>query len=392
MVSVGNASTPIELGVDRNVANAMTQEQLTASVARSLHGRAHLQRIISPSEIVNALTVGSLHGDDSAVAVAAPNIDPYPQSGFPSPINRVGLGFRRAVKPDVLFVGGVQLYRLSPARTDGVLNPIQTHRTGPGQRVAAPGQGGDLRAVRFTCGTSNATAVGSRSADNVLDVLEGLKSDWSPEQLSLLVKVLLAHGSSWTEAADFLRRELGLGTENHRDHLARYLGYGAVELDRVLTCEASRATVIAAASISNGEGHVFKLPLPPSLSGLVGVRRLIVSLAWFTPINPLHRAYRRAGLWVSTPETGLLVDRQDVQWQTVQRGTLQHEIFEGNRAVGFVDGAEVQVKVNCREDAGRLDEPVPYALALTLETGEGLRVPVYQEIAERLQLRSAVRV
>ena len=103
-----------------------------ASVAQSLHGRAHLQRIISPSESVNALTVGSLHGDDSGIVVAAPNIDPCPQPGFPSPINRVGLGFRRAVKPDVLFEGGVQVYRLSPARTDGVLNPVQTYRTGPG--------------------------------------------------------------------------------------------------------------------------------------------------------------------------------------------------------------------------------------------------------------------
>ena len=116
-----------------------------------------------------------------------------------------------------------------------------------------------------------------------MDVLADLKPDWTAEQLSLLVKVLLAHGSSWTGAADFLRRELGLAIVDHRDHLARYLGYGAVELDRVLSCGTTRATVIAATSSSNEQAHVFKLPLPPSLSGLVGVRRLIVSSAWFTP-------------------------------------------------------------------------------------------------------------
>jgi len=43
----------------------------------------------------------------------------------------------------------------------------------------------------------------------------------------------------------------------------------------------------------------------------------------------------------------LQTDRICVDWQTVQRGTLQHEIFEGGSAVAFVDGAKVIVKVNC---------------------------------------------
>jgi hypothetical protein len=80
------------------------------------------------------------------------------------------------------------------------------------------------------------------------------------------------------------------------------------------------------------------------------------------------------------------------QWQTVQRGTLQHEIFEGESAVAFVDGANLRIKVNCRADAGHLDDLIPYALAVTLETAENLRVPVYEEVAERINLRREVRV
>jgi hypothetical protein len=75
----------------------------------------------------------------------------------------------------------------------------------------------------------------------------------------------------------------------------------------------------------------------------------------------------------------------------VQRGTLQHEIFEGDAAVAYVDGATIKLKVNCRADAGRLDDRIPYALAVTLETAEGLRIPVYQEVAERIGLQSEVR-
>ena len=390
IVSAGNASGPIDLGVTRAQVTAMQPDEVTRTVARSIHNQAHLRRILSPAEAVNALTVGSLHADDSGIVTPAWMIDPYPQPGFPSPANRIGLGFKRGVKPDVLFEGGVQLYRLSPINNDGVLNVAQTSNIGPGQRVATPGIPGDLGATRFMCGTSNATAIGTRSSEYLLQMLDSLRDDWTPEQLSLLTKALIVHSSDWTPAAELFREELGLG-DDYRDHLARYLGYGVAQLDKVLECTPSRVTVIASGEISDGAGHVFRLPLPPSLSGLVGVRRLVVSLAWFTPINPMHRDYRRAGLWISKVESALVTDRKCLQWQTVQRGTIQHEIFEGEAAVAYVDGGIAEIKVNCRADAGRLRESIPYALAVTLEVADELRVPVYQEVSARINLQTAVR-
>jgi hypothetical protein len=392
LVSAGNDGSPIELDVTRNGMALLSAADLSSAVARSIHAAAHLRRILSPSESVNAITVGSLHGDDSDVAVPATMIDPYPQTGYPSPLNRIGLGFKRGVKPDVLLEGGLQLYRLAPnpAAPNGILERVDTPRMGPGQLVASPGQGAELRAARFLCGTSNATALGTRSCDLILSMLDDLDFDWSSEQLAVLTKALLVHGCAWTGAADFLRQSLTLGRD-HRNHIARYLGYGAVRLERVLGCQDNRVTVISAGSIADGQGHLYELPLPPSLSGIVGLRRLVISLAWLTPINPLHRDYRRAGLWVSTPESALNADRICVDWQTVQRGTLQHEIFEGESAVAYIDGATVKLKVNCRADAGRLDDRIPYGIAVTLETADNLRVPVYQEVAERINLQQEVR-
>jgi hypothetical protein len=221
-------------------------------------------------------------------------------------------------------------------------------------------------------------------------MLEQLGVNWTPEQLVVLTKALLVHGSAWTEAAGFLRQTLQLG-DDHSDHIARYLGYGAVRLERVLGCAENRVTVISAARIAQDEGHVYELPLPPSLSGLVGLRRLVISLAWLTPINPQHRDYRRAALWVSKPESALKTSRMYADWQTVKRGTLQHEIFEGDAAVAYIDGDNVRIKVNCRADAGRLGERIPYALAVTLETAENLRVPVYAEVAQRVGVTAEVR-
>jgi hypothetical protein len=222
-------------------------------------------------------------------------------------------------------------------------------------------------------------------------MLEALEAEWTAAQLAVLTKALLVHGSAWTEAAEALKQSLQLDNDDFRDHVARYLGYGAVRLERVLGCEANRVTVISATEIGDDEGHLYELPLPPSLSGIVGVRRVTVSLAWLTPINPLHRDYRRAGLWVSTPESELKTKRVCADWQTVQRGTMQHEIFEGEAAVAYIDGATMRLKVNCRSDAGRLDDRIPYALVVTLETAENLRVPVYQEVAERINVQDELR-
>lgn len=392
LVSAGNDGSNLELDIARSAVPQLAAAELSSAVSRSIHANAHLRRILSPSEAVNAVTVGSLHGDDSGVIIPVTLIDPYPGVGYPSPINRIGLGFKRGVKPDVLLEGGLQLYRMSPnpAEVNGVLILASTPRTGPGQLVASPGQGAELRASRYVCGTSNATALGTRSCDLILEMLDALNGDWNGVQLAVLAKALLVHGSIWTEAAEAMKQSLQLGRD-YRDHIARYLGYGAVRLERVLGCESHRVTVISSSEIGDGEGHLYELPLPPSLSGIVGVRRLTISLAWLTPINPLHRDYRRAGLWVSTPESDLNVNRSGADWQTVQRGTMQHEIFEGDEAVAYVDGAAIRLKVNCRADAGRLDERIPYALAVTLEAGENLRIPVYQEVAERINLQSEVR-
>lgn len=393
LVSAGNDGSALELDVARGDVTGLNPEDLSSAVARSIHRKAHLRRILSPSESVNAITVGSLHGDDSDAAAPSNTLDVYGQGDFPSPLNRIGLGFKRGIKPEILIEGGKQLYRLSlnPGTPNGILERVDTPRNGPGQLVASPGQGAELRAVRYMCGTSNATALGTRFCDSILSMLDEMDAGWTEEQITVLTKTLLVHSSAWTDAANFLKESLALG-DDHRDHIARYLGYGAVRLERVLGCTDNRVTVISAARIRDGDGHLYELPLPPSLSGVVGLRRLVISLAWLTPINALHRDYRRAGLWISKPESALQTDRIHADWQTVQRGTLQHEMFEGDSAVAYVDGSSIRIKVNCRADAGRLDDEVPYAIAVTLEAAENLRIPIYQEVADRIRLQREVRV
>ncbi|MGH8773271.1 MAG: S8 family peptidase, partial [Burkholderiales bacterium] len=203
---------------------------------------------------------------------------------------------------------------------------------------------------------------------------------------AVLIKALLAHGASWSDLSDrllALRRDL-TDWRVQREFVARWLGYGPVDIDRALTCTDERATLVGVGELGQEEAVIFEAPLPPSLSAHPVLRRLVVTLAWLSPTNSAHQAYRTARLWLSPPADDLRVKRIECVHDHAQRGTLQHELLEGDDAVPFVDGARVQFKVNCAADAGDIDGKVPFALCVSLEVPVATGIPIYQEIHARV--------
>jgi hypothetical protein len=202
----------------------------------------------------------------------------------------------------------------------------------------------------------------------------------------------LTHGADWKEAGSIFSDVLKT-RENSRlfkEYVTRLLGYGSVEIGRVLECTAFRATAIGGGLLSKDQSHIHRFPLPPTLSGQRGYRKLVITLAWLTPVNPRHQSWRRADLWFSPPSESLNVKRQQADWHAVQRGTLQHEVLDGEQAAVFVYGANLEVQVSCRADAGGLEDEVPYAVITTLEVAEEVGVQVYEEV--RVQLQQRIRV
>ena len=64
---------------------------------------------------------------------------------------------------------------------------------------------------------------------------------------------------------------------------------------------------------------------------------------------------------------------------------MQQEIFEGTKAEPFIDGDVLEIKVNCREDAGKIQLPIAYGLVVTLEVAEGIDISIYDEIRTRIR-------
>jgi hypothetical protein len=256
-----------------------------------------------------------------------------------------------------------------------------------------PGEAG--KTLRFR-GTSNGAALASRLGARLLDVLDEIrgKSDGAsvPARYdTVLIKALLVHGAFWGAGGERLHAlfKPEVGGRKIKDLIARFLGYGLVDQDRVLACTGRRVTVLGFGTLKKGEAQAFALPLPPELSGLGGLRRLTITLAWITPIAPTQQRHRKAHLWFTPDGTDLIgVKRgpKGYDHNLVKRGTVQHEAFEGEKASAFVDGDVVRIQVNCREDAPSLDETVDYGLAVSLEVGEGVSVAVYEQIWQRLRV------
>jgi hypothetical protein len=142
--------------------------------------------------------------------------------------------------------------------------------------------------------------------------------------------------------------------------------------------------------LAAGDAAVFSAPLPPALASTTEWRRLTITLGWLSPINARHQSYRRARLWAAPAENPLLLARTNgVFERAALRGTLQHEVLEGNKAAVFRDGSVLRCKVNCAEEAGGLEGRIRFALCLSLEVAVDSRIPVYQQVRDRI--RPAVR-
>lgn len=400
IVSAGNHSHSIELPMSRTEMRQLMLKpsELEAAVVRAVAADARHRRLLSPAEAVNAVTIGAVHQDHSTAEILADVHLPFVGQELPSVVNAQGMGYRRGIKPDVLLPGGRVTVRESLGATSRARLEL-VHRTRPpGQCVAAPGAtAGDLSATCHIQGTSNAAALASRGAAELYDLLDELRTHPRGELIdevprAVWLKALLVHGAAWGSAGELLA-DLLASPERPRmgEYLTRLLGNGAVDFSRVREGTRCRVTVLGGGSLTADEAHTHRFPLPPALSGRIGWRRLILTLAWLTPVNPVHLGWRRASLWFSPPKQHLALDKRQAEWRAVQRGTVQHEVLEGERAAAFVEGAELEILVSCRADAGALESSVPYALSMTLEVAEAIGIDIYDEVRARV-LASRVQV
>lgn len=378
VVSAGNHPIlPVAAGAESvsKLDEADRAEAVNRAVAEAFPRRS----LLAPADAINALTVGALNEDAAGDIVLGPyRFDPAADNRIVSPVSALGAGHRRSVKPDLLAPGGRTLY-ITPNQSDEVLTPAPSMALGPGIKVAAA----DGHSLLFTAGTSPAAALVSREAADLVDVLwEVANEPLSRASIAAATKALLTHEARIPEDLLFDDR-IGFHA----------FGYGVLSRSLARGCLPNEATVVCAGTISANEERVVAVPLPAGLQQ-TGLKRLTASLAWLSPVNWRHRQYRRAALSFAKP-TGLteLGTALDVQAEATKRGTVQHAVWEVNRAIPYGRGDDLELTVQCREQAGGLNgEPVNFAVAISLWVAPELQIDVYQEVSEQIRARVGVGV
>ncbi len=392
-VSIGNQVIDFDLGMNETEFNDKNDHEKVRIALTEMNNQISTRRLMAPSESLNSLSIGSLHQDESNRDSLPLHVDIMPNHNMPSPLNSLGYGFRRSVKPEILFPGGRQLYK-TPLTSSGTMFDLSQLGVAPGQKVAIEKTPGSVSETIYTKGTSNAAALATRAAAKINEVVEDILAEnvgRVPEtHIPVLLKTLLVHGAIKGETMDEFSDYLSPLSRHRKskEFISKFAGYGAVDIERVLHCTEQRATIIGASTIEQKTVHEYRFPLPPSLANETEWRRLIITLGWFTPINPGHRYLRQAALSFTPPKKSdtLSLGRSELDHHQVKRGTIQHEILESTKVSDYQDGEYLVIPVQCRADAiDNLDDEINYAIAVTLEVKEALEIPIYQEIQARIR-------
>lgn len=408
LVSAGNI--PERIPLDSVAAwpdfeGAPDEERQSMMLSALLQQRAG-RNLLSPSESINSLTIGAAHADHVAPnGHGALSVDPYASRYLPNPSSAMGLGFRRAVKPEIMFPGGAEQVRansnVGPIEVGPVLRPAAYFGIG----VASPGPAGETDRMINMSGTSVATALATHSALRIMDALDDLPDDpvhpaIDPAYHAVILKALLLHSARWDQdTADALKLIVnnggGLHWEHEREEVTRFLGFGCPDIARVVDCTQSRATMIGWNTIHGKETDHYRVPLPAELEGVGGYRAVSVTIGWLTPITQSHRMYRLAKFDAGPGgdnqfSLGVTNSKEQPSHNAIGRGTVYHRRWEGEEAADFVDEGHLLLNVTCSPTARDLDEAIPYAVVATLEVGAGVAVPIYERIRERL--REAIRI
>jgi hypothetical protein len=372
------------------------------AVLRALNAVKHERTILSPAESLNALTIGAQHHDNVSVRRGAHNsVDPFQDNTLPNVSSGLGLGHRRMIKPELYFPGGrehVQMQSTGNGLKVSVGSPRQLY----GLSAAAPdslGQG-RLDQLALIDGTSSATALATRAAHRIFDALMdrdggSLLADMDPKYYAVVVKALLVHSARWNGNNELLKEICGPDDKRRYvergENSSRFIGFGVPDISKVLECSVNRATLVGFGTIPQESAQSFRIPLPPSLERVTDPRSLTVTVAWFSPIKPGHQTYRcvrfeAEPLHPSIQVLGVERAKGQPADQSVKRGGVFHERFEGESAVPFVDDGHLSLRLVCKEDAGLADQtPIRYGIAVTIETETPL--PIYDEIQQRLRVR-----
>jgi hypothetical protein len=409
-VSAGNHGQPFEISAIPNMAafEGTTQPDRATHTLTALSKLIGSRRLLSPSETVNGISIGAANIDAVSPAdrrSARGRADPYQSMIAANPSSGLGPGFSNSVKPDILMPGSRE--HLMMVSSGAVLSVKPSGAGRPhGLKVAAPPREGGISWEHYTCGTSAAAALASRTAHRIHDALEdayGATFLALPHhQRAALLKALLVHTAAWpSESAALIKSILGPAdpkqSVRQKENVRRFMGYGLVSPDDAVSCASDRATFWAVGNLGQENRCSIQVPLPVCMSGQARAHSMTASLAWFTPVHPGRQSYRSVKLSLLAPEDfnelRVLPAKTQPDYNQASKGTVFSRRWEGDRAPTLTARSSIELVIQREADRGsKVDELIPFGIAISVAM-PGV-VEVYAQAQARLGIRPrpAVRI
>lgn len=211
-------------------------------------------KIVDTAASVNAITVGALYRENVG------NCFFEQDALFPSPLTRVGPGYRGMIKPEFVEIGG---FAGDNSKLITTINPqwLEEHRL-----------------FSLDCGTSF-------SAPKVSHVAAKLILKYPNYSMNLIKALLLSSASIPAERPGQLAEFSLSGTNKNLQNLMKVYGYGKPSLERAQFSERNRVIFLRQNTIKLDHVHIYPFYLPESFLTTKGSRLLSVSLSFNSPIN-----------------------------------------------------------------------------------------------------------
>ncbi|MDW7733037.1 MAG: S8 family peptidase [Methanolobus sp.] len=242
VISAGNCEyIPIDEPIDTTYPNYLLNESVD------------LFKLIDPSPAALALTVRALSNKKISTL-----FDEY--ADYPSPITRVGLGYKGMIKPDVVENGGGGFGEESKIIT---LNPKWIE---------------EGRLFTLDSGTSY-------SAPMVSNHVAAIINEYPRASMNLIKALLLSSTSLPENRPEHLSTiDIGSPDKQLKDLLKIY-GYGKPNLENALKSESNRVLLISENKVKLNRFHIYSINLPTEFIEEKGEKRISVTLVFNPPTN-----------------------------------------------------------------------------------------------------------
>ncbi|MCV7090559.1 hypothetical protein [Mycobacterium interjectum] len=153
--------------------------------------------------------------------------------------------------------------------------------------------------------------------------------------------------------------------------------------------------VLFLGSIGAAEEQELLFPLPDGLN-VRETKRIEATLAWLSPVNWRYRQYRCAAISFASPAGAIprlgAPSGHPAAVTTRGAATVQHQLWEMEKAFASGRGSDMSVRVKCYGQAGGLSgRRVDYAVAVSLWVAPDINVDVYNQVREQIRGRVAIR-